>query len=1024
MSDQPAKPGRLTLADVCDRYLLQTKWLIAPSHRVGHQWTEKLVRNQHSAVNLRPTTLLRLALEVVGGELTAGGLTLANRSVGTLFVSSHWDQLNPDGYLGQLDQSAELSASVLDSLLAIRLAGCDIQQIEQASWESREKAADIQQLLASYERFLVSQRLVDEADVLSLAARRLHDEPTSLSPESLILIPERMRVKGLESRFFEALPAARRIEIEHPAGRESLADLTTDISLLGRIGSSSEGLEAGGDGSVQIFRAVGEINEVREILRRTLSENRSLDNTEILHTDTDTYVPLILATAMRYSSEDVCPVGVPVTFAEGIPTTVSRPGRALVGWLRWIREGYPQRLLVEMIAEGLLDPGGNDDHSFGYLARVFRRVAIGLGANEYLRRIDQQIDSVRSGEAQGTKEVAESDQRKLTALQALRKLVHKLLALSEDVVSGNAETELQAAEKFVNSLARRINEIDRYSTDALLEQIADQRTWLERLDFPFDAAGWLTSLPSVTRVMGSGPLPGHMHVSHVDSGGHTGRSQTFLIGLDDRRFPGAAMQDPVLLDRERFRLSPELTTSASHLEDRIERLADTLSRLTGTVTLSWSCQDLGDDREMFPASVVLSAFRLVSGQSEADLGALNTATSPPASFAPETAGKALDETERWLWRLSDERIQGTDQVVCVESFFPHLSSGSSARMYRVTEFGSFSGYVPQAGRDLNPFAADGPVMSASALETAGRCPLAFFFRNGLKLYPPDELEIDPDRWIDAAQFGSLLHEVFRRFMEEVSSGGLRPKFDRDQNRLAEILQEAVQQWRREVPPPNENAFRRQCGQLIQTARIFLEEEEQFCQTSQPRFFEVALGLKPDGPGTLLDDEQPALINLPSGRTIRARGQVDRVDETGGHRYSVWDYKTGSGYGYDRNDPFRQGRRVQSVLYLQMIEAAILARLDNRAVVERFGYFFPGVRAHGLRVEWDSGTLARGLSVLEGICRSIETGAFPATDDPDDCRYCDYRSICGNVDLVTGCSKSLLDQDSVATLNDFRGLRRD
>ena len=73
--------------------------------------------------------------------------------------------------------------------------------------------------------------------------------------------------------------------------------------------------------------------------------------------------------------------------------------------------------------------------------------------------------------------------------------------------------------------------------------------------------------------------------------------------------------------------------------------------------------------------------------------------------------------------------------------------------------------VPEAGRALDPFAAESPVLSASALETAGRCPLAFFFRNGLHLYALEEIDVDPDHWIDAAQFGSLLHEVFRQFME-------------------------------------------------------------------------------------------------------------------------------------------------------------------------------------------------------------------------------------------------------------------
>ena len=33
-----------SLKSVCQANLLHTKWLLAPSHRVGHQWVERLVR--------------------------------------------------------------------------------------------------------------------------------------------------------------------------------------------------------------------------------------------------------------------------------------------------------------------------------------------------------------------------------------------------------------------------------------------------------------------------------------------------------------------------------------------------------------------------------------------------------------------------------------------------------------------------------------------------------------------------------------------------------------------------------------------------------------------------------------------------------------------------------------------------------------------------------------------------------------------------------------------------------------------
>jgi ATP-dependent helicase/nuclease subunit B len=466
-----------------------------------------------------------------------------------------------------------------------------------------------------------------------------------------------------------------------------------------------------------------------------------------------------------------------------------------------------------------------------------------------------------------------------------------------------------------------------------------------------------------------------------------------------------------------------LTASAARLRHKIDELALTLSRLSGTLTLSWSCQDLRDDRETFPSSFALSAFRLISGRHAADLEAVNSTVGPPVSFAPTIAEKSLDEAERWLWQLSDEEVQGTNQLSLVERHFPHLSRGRYAQSQRAAGFGAFNGSIPQAGIDLNPFRDDAPVLSASTLETVGRCPLAFFFRNALTLFPPEDPDVDPDRWLDAAQFGLLLHDVFRRFMAELSVAGKRPQFERDHNRLAEILREAVGEWRNAMPPPNENALRMQLWQLVRTARNFLQVEEEFCKTSQPRFFEIAIGVESIASGSPLDRVEPVDMTLPSGNSIRTRGQIDRLDETDRQRYAVWDYKLGSGYGYDQADAFRQGRRVQSILYLRMIESALREKLDPEAIVERFGYFFPGVRAHGLRIDWEVDKLAAGMTTVERLCSLVADGTYPATDNVDDCRYCDYATICGDVQRVTAQSKEMLERDDLVRLRRFRELRR-
>ena len=69
------------------------------------------------------------------------------------------------------------------------------------------------------------------------------------------------------------------------------------------------------------------------------------------------------------------------------------------------------------------------------------------------------------------------------------------------------------------------------------------------------------------------------------------------------------------------------------------------------------------------------------------------------------------------------------------------------------------------------------------------------------------------------------------------------------------------------------------------------------------------------------------------------------------------------------------------------------------------------------------TLADGMAILERLCASVEAGAFVATNEKDDCRYCDYASICRDVHRVTSQSKELMDRDDLVPLRHFRELRR-
>ena len=60
------------LAEIARTELLATKWLLAPSLRVGNQWLESVVRNGQPAVGFRVLTLSHLAMDLAAGDLAAG----------------------------------------------------------------------------------------------------------------------------------------------------------------------------------------------------------------------------------------------------------------------------------------------------------------------------------------------------------------------------------------------------------------------------------------------------------------------------------------------------------------------------------------------------------------------------------------------------------------------------------------------------------------------------------------------------------------------------------------------------------------------------------------------------------------------------------------------------------------------------------------------------------------------------------------------------------------------------------------
>lgn len=894
----------LALADACRARLLAEKWLLVPSLRVGHQWIDAVARAGQPAVNVRLKTIKSLALELSGATARpdiAGIIEIAR------LLAKHHDE---DGYLFSLPASLPLAQTVFASLRELRLAGFD--DLPAKTSEVPAKQRELRALLReSHDDYPNALRLAAKA----AAALQVH-----------LLIPADLEFSALETQLLESFPSRTLLPVDEKS-----------------------------DTAPAVIRAIGEINEVRAVLRRVLAGGIAFDQVEILHTDAGTYLPLLFEETER--------LGVAVTFSEGVPTRFSRPGRALAAWLAWQREDFPQAVLVQMLGDGLLEWPGEIAHT--RLASRLRALGIGFGRRRYASALHDQIAALEQALPERDEDGDPRARCRERALEELRWLKAGLETLLAD-----ASETLAGARKFLRERVHCVTEMDNFARHALLERIEVFERCLGDEPLPgLDIAAWLAALPDKIRVCGTAPMPGHLHVAGIGNGGHSGRPHTFILGLDSGRWANVARQDPVLLDAERKRLGME---TSDQRRERDRRAFDCLlARLPGNVTLCYCARNLADDSEMFPAEPIKEL--------------------PAAeSFAPSAVNEALDEADAWRAMPANTEI--------VAKRFPNLARGIIAARARAGEaFSEFDGFVPQAG------ARDG-VWSASRLQTLGACPLRFFFRYVLAVEPPEELEMDPDRWLRPSDFGLLLHEVFYRYVRE---GG----------DIEAVLAERVAAWRENIPPPSESVFRREERRLQRAARTFVGMEIR----GRPRFVEAAIGLPSrDRPGEL-DRAEPVAIELPDGNRIAMRGYIDRIDEVGPNRFAIWDYKTFGAGKYSRSD-FDQGRILQHALYLAMTEVCLREKFGPGAVVESFGFLFPTEQGRGETIKWAPEELAGGLDIVAKLCELRARGAFLATTNVKDCEHCDYRSCCGDLRALAEASATKLYHPGNSTLAPLRELR--
>ena len=980
MASTPVPAVVTDLAAVTDQHLLARKLLVCTSMGEGRELLRALARHSGSWIGWEITTPRRLAMELVGPTLAAEGLSVADPYEEQAAVDVALDGALEREAMASLRELAETPGfrqAVVNAVEALRLARVEADRVDGSGRRSRVRSL-VADVLRRYGAVLESRDLVDTAHALDRAPAAL-DGPGAPDPSAVYLVPG-LSLRGATGRLLQALldRGARPLASDPVVGLEAPAVVWRPRGEEAPLSALSEGRLSGPGVELDLFAASGPVEEVREVLRRVMAGGLRWDEVEVITPD-----PVVYGGALHAAAERL---GIAVSYAVGLPVERTRPGRATAAYVRWLQEGYPASELRRLLESGDLE--APDGTSPLRLARRLRGLRIGWGHARYLPAIERALEGrqiVRPRRGETDAEAAKRVETERGELDALRSVLEPILDAAPALDRDDPEQRVTPAEiaRGLRALLDRVAGADDPSATARdrLRGIADRVA--ATLDRPMEPAAAIALLRRhleirVPAPQREGAAPwvsdgGHLHLSDIEHGGYSGRPATFVVGLDADRFPGAGLQDPLLLDAHRRALDPDaLPTSADRIAARRFGLAACLARLRGRVTLSYSAWEPAEARAVAPSSVMLEAYRAATGRAEASFEDLAAGLGDAASPMARTG--SVDAVDLWFRALESDGILRSGTAIVREAY-PSLDAGLSAAEALAADAATAHHGAIRPRAALDPRSNPEIVLSASGLEDLGACALRYFYKYGLGVRPPDDPDPDPDVWLDAMDRGRLLHTVFEKVLREARSAGVRAGEDAFVALALERLDREAGRMAREVPPPGGAVRRREMRDLRADVRSFAHMVDG--RDDRWRALELKFGFS---------GEPPAPLQLKGG-DVRLRGAIDRVDETA-DGLVVIDYKTGSTSHYERrHGTFHGGRRLQNLVYSIAAEWA----MDDH--VARMEYHFPTWRGQNEVIGFAREELRRGRGLVARLLDGVAAGRFLPTEDAGDCRFCDYKPIC-------------------------------
>ena len=710
------------LAALCQAHPIQLKVIFVPSPQIGYNLTTALAASGQSWLNLQTATPSAWAAEQLEPRLSAEGRRMVTQDAALLHLEDMLDRAGESAardYFADLPRSPGLTRSFLRTLQSLRSAGVSAEELEGAG-AAPTRSRPLAVLYREYRAWQEEEGRYDEAELFGRAIALL-PEPASDADGTVYAVLDETPLAGLAFRYVEALSRGGLYRI----GREDYGCDPPPHSAAVRFSGApfpptaashvgpgarllAEGLSPTDGEHLRLRRALGAENEVRAALREVLHQDIALDTVEIAYTRESPYLALLHDAAERFQ--------IPVSFAEGVPVTLTRPGQALAGFYRWIGSGRDPAEVVGICRAGLIAfdrvlTGDEivEPHLLGTLLRAdrARRAAPGHAAPR----------GNPLSEAEPAPELA------------ARRLADALLALVPPGSRIAVRDLTEASVRFLRDFAPVRSERDATARDSLVLRLQEIGADVE-LTAPLPRlVRALNQLNSEHKIGASVAEPGHLHVVPLARAGYASRERVYIAGLDESSFPGGAMEDPILLDDERVSLSAQLSLQRTRPGEQVWQLMRVLGMAPGRVTLLASCRNLVDGRETHVSPLFHQAAEQLTGGHPENVPLIGSV--PPAD-------QALDEVESMLAARREANFSGA-----VGAAFPWLVAGEAASVAReAPEITRYDGWLRLDAPDLD--LADGTqVLSASQLEALTACPYRYFLRYVLEAEAPDEIEEDP-----------------------------------------------------------------------------------------------------------------------------------------------------------------------------------------------------------------------------------------------------------------------------------------